>query len=71
MFYAGGEIEVGRMNVPSSRLSGACGVIGIEHAAGVGTIGAELVAGWRGLRVGTTEDEEHLRVAEPRVRGEV
>lgn len=71
VLYAGGELETGRMNVPRSNFAGAYGVLGMEQPLGPGSLGVELVAGWRGLRVGSLENEEHFFVAEPRVRGEL
>lgn len=71
VLYAGGELETGRMNVASSNFAGAYGVVGMEQAVGPGSLGLELVAGWRGLRVGSLENEQNFFVAEPRVRGEL
>jgi hypothetical protein len=69
--YMGGEIEAGRLEAEGSNFSGAYWVIGGEHAGKLGSIGAELASGWRGIKPGYGADTENELVFEPRVRGQL
>jgi hypothetical protein len=69
--YAGVELEAGTLDVHGSNFGGAYGVLGAEHLSRFGSLGVELVSGWRGLRHGLGEDDVNTFVAEPRVRGQL
>ncbi len=64
----GVELEEGRLDTQRSNFAGAYGVIGAEASSPMGSIGVELVSGWRGLRL-ADEDDVNTFIAEPRVRG--
>ena len=67
---AGFELEAGRLEARGSNFAGAYGVLGAEHATRSGSIGVELVSGWRGVRAGSGVDDVNSIVVEPRVRGQ-
>jgi hypothetical protein len=69
--YGGFELEAGRLDSRGSNFAGAYAVVGAEHAWSAGSIGAELVGGWRALRDGLEADDVSSLVAEPRVRGQL
>lgn len=69
--YAGGELEEGRFAVKGSNLAGAYGVVGTDHSLGFGSLGVELVAGWRGARYFLGDVDHDELVVEPRVRGQL
>jgi hypothetical protein len=66
--YLGGEAETGRMERAGSNFAGAYGIAGMEHLLGPISVGAELAAGWRGLRYEFGDEEEDRFIMEPRVR---
>jgi hypothetical protein len=66
---AGVELETGVLDVRGSQFAGAYGVLGAEHASRSGSIGVEMVSGWRGLRYRGMEDDNTI-VVEPRVRAQ-
>jgi hypothetical protein len=70
--YAGGEAETGKLALPGSWIAGAYGIVGAEAATRRGALGAELAAGWRGVRTSLDEgDDEDQLVLEPRVRAQL
>lgn len=68
-FYTGIEVETGRLDQPGSNFAAAFAVVGLEQRLGFGAVGAELAAGWQGLRYDRGDQEHDTLVAEPRVRG--
>jgi len=69
--YTGIEVETGRLDRPGSNLAGAYAVAGLEQRFGFGAVGAELAAGWQGLRYQFGDEDHDTLVAEPRLRGQV
>ena len=70
-FYAGIEAETGRLERRGSNLAAAYGIVGFEQAVPLGSLGAELAAGWQGVRYQSGDDEHDSLVVEPRVRGQL
>ncbi len=69
--YGGFELETGVLEERGSNFGGAYGVIGAEHVTPGGSIGAELVAGWRGIRAASGETDINDMIIEPRVRAQL
>lgn len=69
--YAGIEAETGRLDVRGSNLAGAYAVVGLEQPLGFGSVGAELAAGWQGVRYHFGDEDHDTLVAEPRLRGQL
>ncbi|HEU0031083.1 MAG TPA: hypothetical protein VFQ53_10660 [Kofleriaceae bacterium] len=68
-FFAGGEVEAGVLDTERSNFAGAYGIAGVQLVGRVGTVGAELATGWRGLR--DDGDDVNSYIAEPRLRAEL
>ena len=71
LLYTGIEAETGRLELPRSNFAGAYAVVGLEQRLGFGAVGAELAAGWQGLRYNSGDEEHDTLVAEPRLRGQL
>lgn len=69
--YTGIEAETGRLHLPGSNFAAAYGVVGLEQHLGFGSVGAELAAGWQGVRYTSGDEEHNTLVAEPRLRGQL
>ncbi|MBA3821345.1 MAG: hypothetical protein H0X17_20850 [Deltaproteobacteria bacterium] len=69
--YGGFELETGVLEERGSSFGGAYGVLGAEHVTPAGSIGAELVAGWRGIRAASGETDVNDTIVEPRVRAQL
>jgi hypothetical protein len=69
--YLGGEAETGKLEADGSNFAGAYGIAGIEHNNRFGVVGAELAAGWRGLRFSYGDDDHNSMLIEPRVRAQM
>jgi hypothetical protein len=69
--YTGIEAETGRLSLPGSNLAAAYAVVGLEQRLGFGAVGAELAAGWQGVRYNSGDEDHDTLVAEPRLRGQV
>lgn len=69
--YVGGELEAGTLSRRGSNVAGGYGVLGLEHRAAYGTVGVELVGGYRALRAELGAEDIGSLVLEPRVRGQV
>lgn len=68
--YVGVEGEAGKASADDADIGGAYAIVGVERAAKVGSVGAELATGWRGLRVPNSETINRF-LLEPRVRGQI
>jgi hypothetical protein len=68
--YVGAEGEAGKASTGDADIGGAYAIVGIERAAKVGSVGAELATGWRGLRI-PNSDAINRFLVEPRVRGQI
>jgi hypothetical protein len=71
LFYSGIEAETGRLDLPGSNLAAAYGVVGMEQDVGLGSFGAELAAGWQGVRYVSGEEDHDSLVVEPRLRAQL
>jgi hypothetical protein len=69
--YLGGELEAGKLENAGSNVAGAYAVAGAQHTARYGSLGVEVVGGWRQLRYSLDEDPVSQSILEPRVRGEL
>ncbi|HUQ08133.1 MAG TPA: hypothetical protein VM261_36810 [Kofleriaceae bacterium] len=70
-FYTGIEAETGRLHVPLSNVAAAYGVVGLEQDIGLGSLGAEIAAGWQSIRYKSGDAEHETIVVEPRLRGQL
>lgn len=70
-FYSGIEAETGRLELPNSNFAAAYGIVGMEQSVGVGSLGAELAAGWQSVRYKSGDQEHESLVMEPRLRGQL
>lgn len=70
-FYTGIEAETGRLHVPLSNVAAAYGIVGLEQDVGLGSLGAEVAAGWQSIRYKSGDAEHETMVVEPRLRGQL
>jgi len=68
--YVGAEGEAGKASADDADIGGAYAIVGIERASKVGSVGAELATGWRGLRIPNDHTINRF-LLEPRVRGQI
>lgn len=71
LFYSGIEAETGRLSLPGSNLAAAYAVVGLDQPLGFGSFGAELAAGWQGVRYESGEEDHDSLVVEPRLRAQL
>ncbi|MEO8701063.1 MAG: hypothetical protein ABI867_13525 [Kofleriaceae bacterium] len=70
-FYLGGELEAGTLDNPGSNVAGAYAVAGAQHAGRFGSLGVEVVGGWRALRYSLGDEQVSKGIIEPRVKAEL
>jgi hypothetical protein len=71
-FYSGVEAETGRLDLPgTTNFAAAYGVVGLQQSVPLGALGAELAAGWQGVRYWSGEEDHDSWVAEPRLRAQL
>lgn len=69
--YSGVEVESGRLDIPHSNLAGAYGIVGLQQDVSLGSFGAEVAAGWQGVRYESGEADHDSLLVEPRLRGQL
>ena len=69
--YTGVEAETGRLSTAGSNFAGAYAIVGLHQELPLGGLGAELAAGWQGIRYERGGDQHDSLVLEPRLRAQL